>query len=260
MKIWYQSGLSLERFTAYARYLREHLDAAADPGTQIEIRGTTRGGTGVEFRFAEMLFTRDIVENGFKAEQQGFDAFTIGSTNDAGLFQAREVLGIPVVGITEASLLVACMMGRNFSLVTPSERMIPRFHELVRRYGLEDRLAGIESMDFKIPELGLVFETPELQQKQLREFTEGARKTIAARSEVIVPMGGIASLFLARSGLREIDGVPVLDTISIAVKMTEMMVKLGKITGTFASRRLSFASPPHAILEELCRSYGIARS
>ena len=49
----------------------------------------------------------------------------------------------------------------------------------------------------------------------------------------------------------------VLDTISIAVKMTEMVVKLGKITGTFVSRRLSFASPPQDILKELRKDYGV---
>ena len=257
MKIWYQSGISLERFPSYKKYLQEHLEAAADPGVQIEVHGTTRGGTGIEYRFIEFLFTRDMLENGLRAEQQNFDAFTIGTTNDAGLFQAREALNIPVVAITEVSLLVACMMGRNFSLIAPNEKMIPRFEEIVRKYGLKERLASIEYMDFKIPELGLVFENPEFQQKQLREFTEGARKTIEAGSEVIIPIGGIASLFLAKSGLSQIDGVPVLDTISIAIKMTEMVVKLNKITGTFVSRRLSFAAPPEEILQEVCRDYGI---
>lgn len=257
MKIWYQSGTSLERFKSYKKYLQEHVQAAADPGVQIEVYGTAKGGTGIEYRFMEFLFTRDILENGLRAEQQNFDAFTIGSTNDAGLFEAREVLTIPVIGITEASLLVACMMGRNFSLITPNEKMIPRFEEIVRNYGLKDRLAGIEYMDFKIPELEQVFEEPAFQKKQLQEFTEGAKKTIEAGSEVIIPIGAMASLFLARSGIRQIDGVPVLDTISIAIKMTEMVVKLRKITGTFVSRRLSFAAPPEAILQEVCRDYGI---
>ena len=257
MKIWYQSGLSFERFQSYQKYLQEHLQRAAESGTQIEIHGTNKGGTGVEYRFTEYYFTREIIENGLKAEQQGFDAFTIGTTNDAGLYQAREVLGIPVIGITEASLHVACLMGRNFSLITPNEKMIPRFEEMVRTYGLRDRLAGIEYMDFKIPELGKVFEDPVLQKKQLQEFTEGARKTIKAGAEVIVPIGGIASLFLAKSGLRQIEGVPVLDTITVAVKMTEMLVRLGEITGTFVSRRLSFASPPEDILKQLLKDYGI---
>jgi len=257
MKIWYQSGLAFERFQSYQKYLEEHVQAAADPETEIEIYGTVRGGTGVEYRFTEYFFTREILENALKAEEQGFDAFTIGTTNDAGLLQAREVLKIPVIGITQASLLVACMMGRNFSLITPNEKMIPHFEELVVKYGLRDRLAGIEYMDFEIPELGKVFDNPVFKNKQLKEFTRGARKTIKTGTEVIIPIGGIASLFLAKSGLNQIDGVPVLDTISIAVKMTEMMVRLEKLTGTFVSRRLSFAAPPEDVLKELRKDYGI---
>ncbi|MEE8413666.1 MAG: aspartate/glutamate racemase family protein [Dehalococcoidales bacterium] len=257
MKIWYQSGLSFERFKSYEKYLREHLEAVADPGVQIELHGTTRGGTGVEYRFTEYFFTREILENSLKAEQQGFDAFTIGTTNDAGLYQAREVLGIPVIGISEASMLVACMMGRKFSLITPNEKMIPRFEEMVNTYGLRDKLASIEYMDFRIPELGMVFEDPVLQKKQLQQFKNGAEKTIKAGSEVIIPIGGIASLFLARSGLRQIDEVPVLDTISVAVKMTEMFVKLRDITGTFVSRKQSFTAPSENILKEILKDYGI---
>ena len=257
MKIWYQSGLSFERFPAYQKYLDEHVKAAADPGTQIEIHGTSRGGTGVEYRFTEYFFAREIVENALRAEQQGFDAFTIGTTNDAGLYQAREVLSIPVIGITEASLHVACLMGRNFSLITPNEKMIPSFEEKVRTYGLRERLVSIRNMDFKIPELGKVFEDPLLQKKQLQEFTEGAKRTIEDGAEVIIPIGGIASLFLAKSGLRQIEGVPVLDTTSVAVKMTEMLVGLKEVTGTFVSRRLSFASPPPDILKQLLKDYRI---
>ena len=104
----------------------------------------------------------------------------------------------------------------------------------------------------------MIFDNPASKRKQLSEFTAGARKIIKAGAEVIIPIGGIASLFLAKSGLNQVDGVPVLDTISLAVKMTEMMVKFGKITGTFVSRRLSFASPPDDILKQLRQDYGIS--
>ncbi|MFC1947893.1 aspartate/glutamate racemase family protein [Chloroflexota bacterium] len=257
MKIWYQSGLNFERFKSYEKYLTEHVRAAAEPGTTIEVFGTTRGGTGVEYRFTEYLFTREILENAFKAEEQGFDAFTIGTTNDAGLFQAREVLKIPVIGITQTSLLVACMMGRNFSLITPNEKMISQFEELILKYGFKEKLTSIECTDFQIPELGKMFDNPALKNTQLQGFTKVARNAIKEGSEVIIPIGGIASLVLAKSGVNQIDGVPVLDTISIVIKMTEMMVRLGNITGTFVSRRLSFASPPNDILKELRNDYKI---
>jgi len=260
MKIWYQSGLSFERFRAYEKHLREHIKAAADPGSEFEICGTKKGGTGVEYLFTEYFFAREMIENGLKAERQGFDAYVIGTTNEAGLIECREVLNIPVIGMIEASVHAACIMGRNFALITPNEKMIPHFEEQVSRYGLKDRLVGIQYTEFKIPELGRVFEDSQLQQKQLSEFREGARKTIEAGAEVIVPIGGIAGLFLARSGLHEIDGVPVIDTISVAVKTAEMMVKLKNLTGTFVSRRLTFARPPDEILEQVCRDYGVDRS
>ena len=257
MKIWYQSGLPFQRFNAYEGYLREHLKAAADSGTDINVNGTSKGGTGIEYRFTEYFFAREMIENALRAEKEGFDAYVVGTTNDAGLYQSREVLNIPVIGITEASLHVACLMGRSFSLITPNQKMIPHFEELVARYGLKDRLASIECMEIKIPELGKVFEDPLLQHKQLGQFTEGAQKTLRAGAEVIVPIGGIAGLFLAKSGLREVDGVPVLDTITTAIKMAEMMVRLKNLTGNFVSRRLSFARPPDEILDQVCLDYGI---
>ncbi len=257
MRIWYQSGVSFEQAASYAKYLKEHAQAAADPGTQVEVFGTAHGGAGFEYRFMEFLFTRDIVDGALKAEHQGYDGFIIGCTHDAGLLPVREVLNIPAIGITEAALLTACIMGRNFSLITPNEKMIPRFDEVVKQYGLKERLVSIQNMDFKISELDRVFGDKKLQEKQLREFTDGARKTIEAGSEVIIPIGGMASLFLARAGLHQIDGVPVIDTISNAVKMTEMVVKLGKITGTFVSRRRSFAKPPEAMLKQAISDFGI---
>ena len=257
MKIWYQSGLNFEKFKSYEKYLCEHIQSSADPETEVEIHGTTRGGTGVEYRLTEYFFTREILENALESEEQNFDAFTIGTTNDAGLFQAREVLKIPVIGITQSALLVASMMGRNFSLITPNEKMIPQFEEMIVKYGFKDKLAGIECTGFQIPELGKVFDNTALKNKQLQGFTKAARKTIKEGAEVIIPVGGIASLFLAKSEVNQIDGVPVLDTISIVVKITEMMVKLWKITGTFVSRRLSFTSPPDDILKELLSNYEI---
>jgi allantoin racemase len=257
LKIWYQSGLPFDRFQAYEKHLREHIKAAADTGVDVHVNGTTRGGTGVEYRFTEYFFAREMIENALRAEQQGFDAYIIGTTNDAGLFPAREALNIPVIGITEASMHIACLMGRNFALVTPNEKMIPHFEEMATRYGLRDRLACIQYTEFKIPELGRVFEEAALQQKQLAEFRAGTQKAIQAGAEVIIPIGGIAGLFLAKSGLRSIEGVPIIDTISVAVNMAEMMVRLNRVTGTFVSRRLSFARPPEEILRQVSDDYGV---
>ena len=53
---------------------------------------------------------------------------------------------IPVLGLCESALHVACMMGASFSLVTINEKFTPRIVENVMRYGLKDRLAAVNRM------------------------------------------------------------------------------------------------------------------
>ena len=68
--------------------------------------------------------------------REGYDAFLIGNIADPGLHEAREIANIPVLGLCESALHVACMMGANFSLVTINEKFTPRIVENVVRYGL----------------------------------------------------------------------------------------------------------------------------
>ena len=80
----------------------------------------------MHYRFLEYHDTREVIYNAMQAEREGYDAFLIGNISDAGIREAREVVGIPVLGLCETSLHVACMMGANFSLVTISEKWTPR--------------------------------------------------------------------------------------------------------------------------------------
>ena len=63
MKIWYQSGLNFERFKSYEQNLKNHIGKAADTDTTVDIFGTSHGGTGVEYRFTEYLFTRSKLKS-----------------------------------------------------------------------------------------------------------------------------------------------------------------------------------------------------
>ena len=61
---------------------------------------------------------------------------------DTGLKALREMLGIPVVGMTEAALLTACMLGGPIGLVGFGKRVWPIYRELIEGYGLAARIAG----------------------------------------------------------------------------------------------------------------------
>src|SRR4051794_17986293 len=70
------------------------------------------------------------------------DAAVIAVSTDTGLHAARELAPIPVVGMTEASLLTACMLGGRFGLIVFDQRALPVFRELVAMHGQSERMAG----------------------------------------------------------------------------------------------------------------------
>src|SRR3954465_3479497 len=73
---------------------------------------------------------------------RGCDAVLIAVSYDTGLKALREMLPVPVVGMTEAALLTACMLGGKNGLVGFGPRVWPIYRELVESYGLGGRIAG----------------------------------------------------------------------------------------------------------------------
>ncbi len=255
MRIWYQSFASFDRLGGYASALREFLESFASPEVKFEVHGLERGGLGDQYRTFECFDTAEVIRNARRAEREGFDAVAIGNILDPGLREAREVVDIPVLGLCEASLFLACLMGRNFSLVTVNERFIPRIEENVQRYGLRERLCGIDTMGMEVEELDKAYRDPAWRERVVERFAGGVRRLLTGGAEVVIPAGGVAMLFLARAGVHMIEGVPILNGIVALVHVAEMAVRFRKTTGIFASRRLMYRGPDPELLAEARRVY-----
>ena len=72
-----------------------------------------------------------------------FDAAVIAAFGDPGLGGARELFPIPVIGLAETGMLTACMLGRQFAIVTFSQSLEPWYEECVAWHGLRERCAGV---------------------------------------------------------------------------------------------------------------------
>lgn len=71
------------------------------------------------------------------AERQGqFDAAIIAAFGDPGLFAARELFDAPVIGMSEAAMLTALMLGKRFGIVSFTTQMGPWYTECVEGHGL----------------------------------------------------------------------------------------------------------------------------
>jgi Asp/Glu/hydantoin racemase len=257
MKLWYQSLARETEATPYGAILKRVIDNCADPGTEVHLQGIHESaGIGVHYRFLEYHDTREVIYNAMRAQREGFDAFLIGNASDSGILAAREVVSIPVLALTETSLLVSCMMGASVGLITVSDKWTPRIMENVRRLGFEARVVGAEGLNTSPLELKKAMVDDRLRGKVVDDFMASARRLLAKGAEVIVPAGGDVIVFLAEAGTYEIDRAPIVNGIVELVKMGELAVRLHKYTGRFTSKRFGLSAPSGDFLQRIRDFYG----
>jgi allantoin racemase len=260
MKLFYQSMGVARRSTTgqYAQTLHQILDRAASPGTTVAVHGLSEGkAIADQFRYLEHIDTQEILENGLRAEQEGYDAFLIGNIFEPGLHALREVLNIPVLGLCESSIHLACMMGAGFSIVNVNPKFVRKVTENIAGAGLTGRLVSIEHMQVERGRvLDSAFEDPQVCQMVIERFTAAARRGIAQGAEVIIPAGGIVMAILARSGVHAVDKAPIVNGVIGLLKVAELAVQMKRLTGFFTSKSLMYAPPSGELLRDIRRYYG----
>lgn len=73
------------------------------------------------------------------------DAVVIAAFGDPGLKAARELFNLPIVGMAEASLITASLIGERFSIVTFTPAMSRWYLDSVSDSGLTARFAGVRT-------------------------------------------------------------------------------------------------------------------
>jgi allantoin racemase len=205
------SDIVTEKVAAAAR-------ANASPGTEIvPVTGTFGGrviGTRAENAIGEHSTLALVAKHA-----AGCDAVVIAVSYDTGLRAARELLSIPVVGMTEAGLLTACMLGGSIGVVTFGARVLPMYKELVASYGLATRIAGWRVLE-STAQYGRGAH-PELDRAIIAVATDLIERDGA---EVIVLTGAVMAGVPER--LQAALAVPIVDCLVCAVRQAEMLASL----------------------------------
>ena len=103
--------------------IREAALTVARPDTEIICVSPEKGPVSIENHHDEVYASVGVVEEVRKSANDGIDAFITACYGDPGLYPAREVASVPVVGIAEASMHLATFVGHRFSVVT----ILPRW-------------------------------------------------------------------------------------------------------------------------------------
>ena len=249
IRIWYQSYVDEAHAGLYWDKLKSHLATITDPETQVDVKGITPHDSYAH-ALVEMRCAREVICNAVRAEREGYDAFIIGHFQDAGLYEARSAVDIPVLALGEASMLHACQLGQRSGIVTINPRYIPWFRHQIVKYGLERRVAGVHAMTFEPGQILKAYESEALAAEVVKLFAEQARPLVAEGVEVLIPGGGIPMLLFSSLIAHTVDGAPVINGIPIVVKTAELAVRLKRLTGLGVSRVGDFIKPPAEIIEE----------
>lgn len=163
---------------------------------------------------------------------QDYDAAIIAAFGDPGLGSARELFDIPVVGLAEAGMLTACMLGGRFSIVTFAQALGPWYRECVDWHGLSGRCAGIRMLD------GGFRSISDVQAEKADLLVDLALRAVEEdNADVIVlagaPLSGLGPLVRSRIP------VPVVDCAQAAIRQATTLAALQPV----GARRGSFARP-----------------
>ncbi|MBU6335246.1 MAG: aspartate/glutamate racemase family protein [Chloroflexi bacterium] len=208
-------------FVPMTENIGEVARSVAAIGTEVVHATPKAGPISIESFYDEYLAIPSILESIIE-DEANFDAFVIACWGDPGIEAAREITRKPVVGIAEASMYVANMLGAKFGVVTVLDRAHNLIEHTVNKVGLMPRCASIQCTSLS------VIETEELRDHACLVLEGAGRKAIAEGAEVLaLGCAGMSGLDIM---LEQRLGVPVVDSVAAAIKMAEALVALGKTT------------------------------
>ncbi len=141
-----------------------------------------------------------------------YDAFVVACHADPHLDLIKELVPYkPVVGIAEASMKMATMLGHSFSVISPAARSVPNKFALIDKYNLRRDCASIRVAEGSVSEESLM---------------DAARKAVLEDHAEVLVLGCAGFVGLDKKIESELH-VPVLDGVICALIIAAGLVSYG---------------------------------
>lgn len=196
-----------ERLAASAR-------RALPPGATLTALTADQGPQAVRSAEEVPAATRNVIHMAGQ-HGPGHDAVLIGISLDCGLEETRrQNAPQPVIGMTEAACLMACLHGPRFGLITLGATMAPLYQSHVERLGLAQRLVAVAA-----PNVPQAFNAraDSVSADLLDQLTLAAQPMLAAGADSVVLAGAVLCGY--GPALAQRIGRPVLDGMVCAVQL-----------------------------------------
>ncbi len=192
------------------------------PDIAVDFVAVREGARILDSYYETTLADAFVLEAGATAEDEGYSAVCINSMSDSGLSALRSRLNIPVVGPGQSCLLMACMLGHRFSIITMWDQWRHLYSKVVAEQGLSHRLSSVRTIDVRPDAHEL------LAGKEEIVFSKLEAESLAAINEdgADVIVIGSTTMYQSYEYLRGQLSVPVLNPGLISLKLCEMLLDL----------------------------------
>jgi len=189
------------------------------PNTEIEVESIKKAPSGIESYHDAAISGKYLLDK-FEEWKEQYDGFIVACHSDGGVDLLREMTSKPVIGIGEASLLFASVLGHKFSILSLKKKILPKKEDLVRKYGFEKRCASIRATGLRV--------VATAKEKREKLVQEGIKAVKEDGAEVLIL--GCAGMASFDKKIEKIVGVPVIDGVVSALMMMESLIRYGVST------------------------------
>jgi len=257
MRIWWQSSTAIntKELTDYRKALTKHLNSVKRDDTEIMVNGVKKGSLDLHFNSTVALNSfapGGVLDKLIQADREGYDAAAIGCFLDPALQEARELTDIPIFGLAETSMHMACMLGNRFSGIAFCDKQAQYYDAVVRRYGLESRAVPFASLGIDLTEVQKGFSDPS---QIMNLFRKCLKQLGNSGAEVILPACGCVNTIVVREKITEMEGMLILDINALLLKITETMAEFYKLTNVSRSRKLLYQKPTREDIKQILQTY-----
>ena len=166
----------------------------------------------------ESVNFKEIIRN--IKENLTSNAFIICSFEDYGVEEARKLTSKLIIGVGEATFIIANLISDNFSIITTLSSSHESIRNNLKKYGLFEKCVSLQSIE--VPVLDL--ET--MSNQNLRKLKNEIQRTKTEEKpgSIIITNPGILDM---KKELEDEFKIPIIEGVSAAVTFTEMLFKLG---------------------------------
>jgi allantoin racemase len=200
---------------------------------QVDVVNPEKGPLGLESYYHNYLASVEVHKMIIDSEEQGYDGIVIACYGDPGIEAAKELVSIPVVGITEASYALARLLVTKFLVIVSADTAVPRQIRYIKALGIPDYQYAIRPIGLTV--LGVMADR--MSAKEL--IANNCEKSLKETNAELIVMGcsGFSGL---REELENQLGVPIIDPVVAGVQVCASLIRMG----LSQSKSMTYRTPP----------------